>query len=158
MFAVQDRLTALHIVVDAHMRQVLRRRLGPGNGHGFPRPIAHPGPLLLPCVFDIVESHRLAVLFQFVLHLAGQGQGLWPGQVDATILQLAAVQHGHGNQTAGIRFARLAGPLQHRDGSQFGRGVVRLRQLPRVLRPHRQRGQQACQGHMPHRENTCHAQ
>ena len=142
MLAVQDRAVALRIVVNPDSRQFPLRRPGPSSGHRLPRTIAHPGALLLPCVLDVEEAHRLAVLFQLVLHLAGQGQRLGPGNVDASILQLAAVQHGHGNQAAGLGLARLAGPLEDRDRSQFGRLLAGFRHLSWVLGPCWQGGEQ----------------
>ena len=161
MLTVQDRDVALCIFVNPDSRQFMLRWPGPSDGHRLPRPITHPGALLLPGVFNIEEANRLAVLFQLVLHLAGQGQRLGPGHVDASILQLAAVQHGHRDQAAGLRLARVAGPLQHRDGTQLGRLLAGFRNLSWVLRPCRQGGEQPrtgqnrCPGEK--RDNICPA-
>ena len=140
MLAVQDRLIAPGIVVE--FGHVQCGPPGALDGHRLPPPVAHPRTLLLPRILDVVQAHGLAVLIQLVLHLAGQGQRLRPGQVDAAVLQFAAVQHGYGNQAAGLGLAQVASPLQHGDGPQFRRFLACLDNLPRVLRTGRNRGHQ----------------
>ena len=141
---------ALCLARGARDRQSRGAWLALGSGKLLPGAIADPRALLLGGVANVKEANRLAVLLQFVFDLAGQRQRLGTGQVDAAILKLVpldprSVQDSHRHQSACFGAAYLAGPLEHGDGPQLGRGVAALRHLARVLGPSRQTGQNSGQ-------------
>jgi hypothetical protein len=143
---MQNRLIALHIVVDVGAREVLLRLSWPRNRHRPPGSVADPGALLLAGVANVVQAYWLAALFKLIFNLTGKRKRLRAGHVYATILQFAAIEHGNGDETAARWLACFANPFEHRDRPQLWGILAGLCNLTWVLRECRQRGQQADHG------------
>ena len=131
MLAVQDGLVTVLIVGCGQNRSVLDLRLR----HGLPVAVADPPPLLLTRGLDVKQADGLAVHFELVLHIAGEGEGLRASQINAPILKLFAVKDGDRHDAAGLGLARFAGPLEHGDRAQYGNALGVLCDLTGILRP-----------------------
>jgi hypothetical protein len=119
MLAMEDGLVALCIVI-AIVDDLLLRAFGVGDGDGSPGAVADPEALLLGGVADVVKADGPAVLLEFVFDLACEGERLGAGEIDAAILELAAGEHGDGDEAAAGGLAGLAGEFEDGDGAEFG--------------------------------------
>lgn len=115
-------------------------------GQSLPNTESNPGTLLLASTIDVEQAHSLAILLQFVLNLAAEGQRRRPRQVDTTILQILAIVDCDWHEPAGLGMTFLAGPLQHPDGAHCWAVLTRLGHLPWVLGAGWQRYQKRGQG------------
>jgi hypothetical protein len=141
MLAVQDRLIALRIIF-VNASDLLLCGPGLGDGQRSPGSVADPRALLLAGVANVVKTYWLAVLLEFVFHLACQRKRLGAGKIDGAILQLACVEHGYGNEPAAVWFARLTGKLKDGDGAKFRSVFAGLCHLAWVLRASGENGKQ----------------
>ncbi len=143
---MKDRLVAFRIVFNACARELLLGRPGPGGGNGSPGSVANPEAPLLAGVANVVKADGLAVLLEFVFHLACERERLRPREIDAAILELAGVEHSDGDETAAGWFARLADPLEHSNGAQLGSVLAGLGDLTWVLGEGGENGEHAENG------------
>ena len=107
---------------------------------------------MLACIVDVEQANGFTVLLQFVFHLRNNRQRLGPGQINAAILQLAGIQHSHGNEPARFGVSLVSGKLQYGDRAQFRAVFAVLGHLAGILRNRRQGGQNPGSGNQRH---TC---
>jgi len=124
-----------------------RHRLRPRNRNRLPRPKAHPQTLFLARILNVEKSQFCTVFLQHIFHTSVHSQRRRPSEINAAVLQLLPIEHRDGNETARLRLAQIARPLEHRNRTQRGLILVFLLvglDLTGILRAGAHRNKKPC--------------